>query len=439
MKKIEKVKHQQYNLFKCARSVILLFIFTFVFFNAVKVVDVNAAECASQNCSYNIGNFTVINNKWGNSSATQSIFVNGNTFGWEWDNPNGGGWNAPEIYAGTTRNCGASTWNVFPLQYKNLSSASTQITWKYTKKPTVGSWWNFAFDIYWMNNTTQCDQRKDKMFNIMIWIHGKPEFAQGNGTLVRDNISDGNNTWSYYEYQHPAPLDWPWRAFVLKNRDQIPYEPVLNQQYSITINIKALMNSITDASLNGDWYVPGIELADENSGSLGSTVGRQEISSFCLEINGNQTCTNDSPIASPTPIPSGSPTPTPNCNICDGVCPSGCTETNDPDCPGACINPNCPTDTDCIFPPPKTTLEKWIKAESIKELIANAYKVSLSIIGALALLMIIIGGMMYMSAAGDDQKVLTAKKVITYAIGGLVLILLAYAISSIIEKVFMGG
>ncbi len=81
------------------------------------------------------------------------------------------------------------------------------------------------------------------------------------------------------------------------------------------------MDSITDASLDGNWYIPGIELGAENSGSLGTTSGQQEISSYCLEINGNQTCTN-----STTPSPSLSATPTPRyitpTIYCLGSCPT---------------------------------------------------------------------------------------------------------------------
>ncbi len=259
-------------------------------------------ECNTNGCTLTRGNYLLNNNKWGASGATQSIFTNGTTgsVGFAWNN-SASGYNYPEIIAGTARNCGTNTWSVFPIQYSNLNTCSTEIKYKFTQKPTVNSWWNLGFDIYWQNNTTQCDQ--GKVYNIMIWIHGKPNFA---GTLIKDNISDGYNTWSYYR----SDKNWPWDGFILKDRSKIPYEPVLNQEYTIKINIKALMNAI-NRTVSPSWYIAGIELGTENSGSLGATSGRIEISTYNLEVNGQtigiggtptQTLTSISPASATVPV-----------------------------------------------------------------------------------------------------------------------------------------
>lgn len=88
----------------------------------------------------------------------------------------------------------------------------------------------------------------------------------------------------------------------------------------------------------------------------------------------------------------------------------------------------------CI--PAVAHVKKYIAIGDFKQLVANIFKWSLSIIGGLALLMIIIGGMMYMGATGSEQGIVTARKTITYAIAGLVLVLMGYIISSVIEKIF---
>lgn len=55
-----------------------------------------------------------------------------------------------------------------------------------------------------------------------------------------------------------------------------------------------------------------------------------------------------------------------------------------------------------------------------------------TIVGTLAILMLIIGGIMYMTAGGDEEKVGKAKNVLKYAVIGLVIALLAYGVKSII-------
>ncbi len=235
------------------------------------------SECYDNYCQIPINNYVLMNNKWGNPNATQSIFNTGSAVGFQWNN--GGGYNFPEIIAGSDRNCSDNTWSSFPIQYNALNSCSVEITWKFTQKPPVNTWWMLGFDIYWMDNTTNCDY--GKQYNVMIWIHGQQDLI---GDPYIKDVNDGFNTWSYYQ----GNRDWPWDCFILKNREQIPYEPVLNQEYTIKINIKALMNAVT-RTLNGGWYIPGLEFGTENSGDWGTTSGRIEISRYDIEVNGNTT------------------------------------------------------------------------------------------------------------------------------------------------------
>ncbi len=50
------------------------------------------------------------------------------------------------------------------------------------------------------------------------------------------------------------------------------------------------------------------------------------------------------------------------------------------------------------------------------------------IIASLAVLMIVISGIMYMTSGGDAQRAETAKKIMVYAVIGFVIAVLAYAI-----------
>jgi hypothetical protein len=84
---------------------------------------------------------------------------------------------------------------------------------------------------------------------------------------------------------------------------------------------------------------------------------------------------------------------------------------------------------------PITNMKKLVPIDNFKQLIANTFKWSLSIAGGIGLLIIIIGGIMYMGSTGNEQRTMTSKKAITYAIAGLVLILLAYVISAIVERI----
>lgn len=65
--------------------------------------------------------------------------------------------------------------------------------------------------------------------------------------------------------------------------------------------------------------------------------------------------------------------------------------------------------------------------------------VALGVIGFLAVVMIIVGGVMYTTSAGDAAKVTKAKNTIMYGIVGLVIALLAYAIVNfVLANIFNG-
>lgn len=232
--------------------------------------------------------FYTNNNKWGAPNAIQNIsMINGViTANWYNSYP---GWNYAEIIAGTSRYCGTNSWPTrIPIQWKNVTSLNATINYKFTQVPT--NWWNFAFDLYWLTQSIssgcQSVDIQRPPINAMVWIHGLPSRA---GPVVQDNLSDGNNTWTLCNTTKSyCPTNYTncWYGLILKNRDKIPYTPVVNQQYTITINIKQLLDATGLFTNGGNWYFPGIELGCENSGSSGITSGAIEIDGVSFELNG---------------------------------------------------------------------------------------------------------------------------------------------------------
>lgn len=64
----------------------------------------------------------------------------------------------------------------------------------------------------------------------------------------------------------------------------------------------------------------------------------------------------------------------------------------------------------------------------VAALINKAIGFVLSFVFGLSVLMIVVAGVMYIISAGDDAKVENAKKWLTYAVVGLIVALLGYAI-----------
>lgn len=68
------------------------------------------------------------------------------------------------------------------------------------------------------------------------------------------------------------------------------------------------------------------------------------------------------------------------------------------------------------------------QSASPNNLIKNIVNVLLFIIGAISVVMIIVGGLLYVTSAGDSGGVTRAKATLTYAIVGLIVSFLAFAI-----------
>lgn len=72
-------------------------------------------------------------------------------------------------------------------------------------------------------------------------------------------------------------------------------------------------------------------------------------------------------------------------------------------------------------------------------LASNLVSQVLSFVGVLFLILMIYGGFMWMTAAGNDERVKTARKVVVSGVIGLIIILSAYAITKFIGTELLGS
>lgn len=70
--------------------------------------------------------------------------------------------------------------------------------------------------------------------------------------------------------------------------------------------------------------------------------------------------------------------------------------------------------------------------QDLPTLIGNFINVFLSVLGIIFVVLIVYAGFLYMTAGGDDDGVKKAKKLLSQAIIGLVIIVAAYAISNFV-------
>lgn len=76
---------------------------------------------------------------------------------------------------------------------------------------------------------------------------------------------------------------------------------------------------------------------------------------------------------------------------------------------------------------------KLTRSQTVGELIINIIRILLTVTMAVAVLFIIIGGYQYITSAGSEERAGKGKKTLINAIIGLVLIIMAYAIVSVVN------
>lgn len=75
-------------------------------------------------------------------------------------------------------------------------------------------------------------------------------------------------------------------------------------------------------------------------------------------------------------------------------------------------------------------------SDSANKLIGTIVNTLLFLVGTLSVIMIIVAGIWYVTSSGDTTKVTRAKNTLTYAIVGLLVALLAFAIVNWVLKLF---
>ena len=80
-----------------------------------------------------------------------------------------------------------------------------------------------------------------------------------------------------------------------------------------------------------------------------------------------------------------------------------------------------------------------LSTSSLESMIANIVKTGLTLVGVIALAILVYGGFLYITAAGDSKQVDKAKTVIIYAVIGIIVIGLAYSLVAFVIGAFGGS
>jgi len=73
--------------------------------------------------------------------------------------------------------------------------------------------------------------------------------------------------------------------------------------------------------------------------------------------------------------------------------------------------------------------------QNLEQIFSNVVSAALSFAGIVLFVLIIVGGIKYITSGGDPKATEGAQKTITYAIGGLIVILLSYLILVLIKTI----
>ena len=107
-----------------------------------------------------------------------------------------------------------------------------------------------------------------------------------------------------------------------------------------------------------------------------------------------------------------------------------------------CLSPavyaECSSSKDCIRQGADGVGSTGSSSSSVSDIAATISNIMLFILGAVAVIMIIVGGIRYATSNGDQSAVKGAKDTILYAVVGLIVALIAYAIVNFVINQFVG-
>ena len=85
------------------------------------------------------------------------------------------------------------------------------------------------------------------------------------------------------------------------------------------------------------------------------------------------------------------------------------------------------------------TIKNPLKTESLTDLLENIYNYVVDFAIAISSVIIVWAGYLFLSAEGDEEKIKKAKRLLTWAVIGLVVSILAKGIALVIEKILVGS
>ncbi len=86
-----------------------------------------------------------------------------------------------------------------------------------------------------------------------------------------------------------------------------------------------------------------------------------------------------------------------------------------------------------------TGFDDPLKNAQLEDIITRVIYFLLGLVGLFALLALIVGGIRMIIAFGNDERVANAKKMIFWAIAGLTVVVLSWAIINIVARQFLGA
>ena len=76
---------------------------------------------------------------------------------------------------------------------------------------------------------------------------------------------------------------------------------------------------------------------------------------------------------------------------------------------------------------------------SLGTLITSVINVGLLVVGSIAVVFLMVGGYRYVMSSGNEEAAEGAKKTITHAIIGLVIVIMSFVIVNVIARILVGG
>ncbi len=113
---------------------------------------------------------------------------------------------------------------------------------------------------------------------------------------------------------------------------------------------------------------------------------------------------------------------------------------SDSDCTGGqtCQDIDAQGEGECKNTTGTIVLRNPINVSTVPEIVGNIMRAGINIVGALALLVFIYGGFIWLTSRGDSGKVAAGKEAMKWATIGLVVIFTSYGLVRFVFKAFTG-